>query len=922
MITAVFQSNEDYARVYGLWQWDYGQELRIQGLDLPAAVEIHFALQESGGEAITRVGVTQDGVTTVPIPDSMLEGAGSSKDYQIYAWVYLADPARGETVKRITMQVKARPKPEAFEAPGDGEIFHEAIEAVNDAAKRAEEAGGKAAAAADDARGAAAQTAEHLEVVQGLTEQVEINADTVAQDKQAVAGMVTQTQQAASEAALSAEAAKLSETAAGQAQAGAEAAEDTARQYAGEAEADRRAVAEDKQTVTQMREAVEQTAAQFGQTAQDALTAIGQAQSTAVGAVKAEGQKQTTAVQEAGTQAVKDVATAKTEAVQAVTAEGDKQTKRVEEAAAGVEADRDQIGKNKADIAGLAEGMADLAPGIKITAAGTDISIKDAAEGRELRGLRVFGRSQQVQTTGINLLPFEIGTESNDGSFKVLTDGIYIKTEVNTDFYAVGKAGNTESSYENAPLLTPGDYYAVMDRLVSNVIFYVVAWREGKSNILVDTSTQLTQKFTVQEGDKFRIFIRSTNFAGKIKPMITKDQPDEYEPYTSGQPSPSPDYPQEIEIAGGTGNIEVAIQGKNLLRGRLYHAKYSSGIGFIYNEDEMVLPYTPSKENDGIAYVVPCEPGKQYTFSISNPNENAAVGIAEYKTFEDAKNHQNAIGYRTVALPETSYTSKSQGVLLCVLAAKWTDGNTSLHECTESELLQLELGSNVTAYEHPKTLQSITLQTPNGLPGIPVTSNGNYTDANGQQWVCDEIDFEREKYVQRVAEYVWNPNDNFSVDKSAIHINSILVDLKVNNASNYSTLRGYYILCNGLNACTKSGMLYNTDEVSCGYTDNSNFLRARLPIEAGTTYESVKAYLTNLPYMLRFIYILATPVERDLTPEELAAYKALRTYSPTTAVSNDAGAWMEATYIADTKTYIDNKFAALNKTILDAVGGT
>ena len=120
----------------------------------------------------------------------------------------------------------------------------------------------------------------------------------------------------------------------------------------------------------------------------------------------------------------------------------------------------------------------------------------------------------------------------------------------------------------------------------------------------------------------------------------------------------------------------------------------------------MVLPYAPSKENDGIGYIVPCEPGKRYTFSVSNPNKNAAVDISEYKTFEDAKNHQNAIGYRTVALPETSYTSKSQGVLLCVLAAKWTDGNTSLHECTVSELLQLELGSNV---HRLRTSKNITI---------------------------------------------------------------------------------------------------------------------------------------------------------------------------------------------------------------------
>ena len=771
MITAVFTEDNDYAQVYGVWQWDYGQELRIQGLNLPAAVEIHFALQETGGEAVTRVGVTQDGITTVPIPDSMLEGAGNSKDYQIYAWVYLADQVSGETIKRIKIQVRARPMPEAFEAPEDGEIFRQAIEAVNEAAKRAEDAGKEAVSSAGEAREAAAQAGKHLETVQGLADQAEINADTVAQDKQAVAGMLSQVQQAASEAALSAEAAKLSETAAGKAQEGAEAAEDGARQYAADTEADRQEVTSARQAVQQMCEAVaadksevEQTAAGFVDTARQAVSDVNAAGKAQVDAIKTAGQGASNAVE-----------TAKTTAVQAVTAEGDKQVQRVQEAAAGVEADREQINQNKADIAGLAEDMADLAPGIKITAAGTDISIKDAAEGRELRGLRVFGRAEQGE-------------------------------------------------------------------------------------------------------------------------------------------NPSPDNPQEIEIVGGTGNIEVAIQGKNLLRGRLYHAKYSSGIGFIYNDDEMVLPYAPSKENDGIGYIVPCEPGKRYTFSVSNPNKNAAVGISEYKTFEDAKNHQNAIGYRTVALPETSYTSKSQGVLLCVLAAKWTDGNTSLHECTVSELLQLELGSNVTAYEHPKTLQSITLQTPNGLPGIPVTSGGNYTDANGQQWVCDEIDLEREKYIERRWQKVFDGSEDWRIYSSS-RFKGYMIDGILPFSD--SRRAGF---------CNMFTVSENTEIIesiwlgvgnSILYTVSNRFYDESLEDKGLANW---KAFLAENP--MKVMTYLDTPIERGLTPEEIAAYKALRTYSPTTVVSNDAGCHMETTYTADTKTYIDNKFAALNKTILDAVGGT
>lgn len=771
MITAVFTDNDDYAHAYGLWQWDYGQQLRIEGLHLPTAVEIHFALQETGGEAITRVGTTKDGVTTVTIPDSMLEGNSTvwtaEKTYNIYAWVYLSDKSSGETIKRITMQVKSRPKPEAFEAPGDGEIFHEAIEAVNDAAKRAEEAGDKAIAAADEAKAAATQTAEHLQATEGLAEQVETNADTVAQDKQTVAGMLSQTQQAASDAALSAQAAKLSETAAGQAQTGAEAAEDTARQYAEETGADRQAVTEDKQAVSQMREdvaadrqAVEQTALQFGQTSQDALTAIGQAQSTAVGAVKAEGNKQTTAVQEAGTQAVSEVAEAKTTAVQAVTTEGDKQTKRVEDAAAGIVADREQIGQNKTDIAGLAEGMTDLAPAIHSTASGSVITANDAAEGRPFRGLRVFGKSTQ------------------DGT-------------------------------------------------------------------------------------------------------------------------PTPEAPIPIVSAGEDGSIEVKVTGKNLLTGRLYYIDYSMGAGFIKNENEVSLPYAPKSETSGIGYVIPCAPEKHYAFSVTNPNENAVVAISEYKTLEDAKNKENAIGFvvPSSASPYKSvYTSKGNGVLVCWIAGKWTDGKTTIHECTESELLQLEIGSEATTYEPPRIPQSLTLATPNGLPGVSVSKDGNYTDADGQQWVCDEIDLERGKYVQRVV--IENISGGWELKPSS-DISGRFLQSRLTNTFQTADKTA---VCN-IASFTSWGPPVND---KYAFALSKKVIYFSPPKGAEITAEELNAKLNSLSFPVVVVGELATPIERDLTPEEITAYKALHTNYPTTVISNDAGAHMEVAYVADTRNYIQN----------------
>lgn len=208
--------------------------------------------------------------------------------------------------------------------------------------------------------------------------------------------------------------------------------------------------------------------------------------------------------------------------------------------------------------------------------------------------------------------------------------------------------------------------------------------------------------------------------------------------------------------------------------------------------------------------------------------------------------------------------------------------------------------------------QSLTIATPNGLPGIPVTKDGNYTDADGQQWVCDEIDLGRGKYVQRVNNFVLNDKAPFSVDIEAKHESSILIKISVTDASNYNTLGANSMLCDRLKACEWG--IYNIDEVSCGYTSGANFLRVRLPISVGTEIEEIKNYLADKSF--KILYIIATPIERDLTPEELAAYSSLHANCPTTVITNDAGAHMEVSYVADTKAYINKKFEELNQAIV------
>ena len=140
-INVVFPRGAKTGSSEPVWQYDYGIYLRVQGLKLPVTVEIDFALQQTGGETISRVGTTQDGITDVPIPESLLENNNVTKDYSIYVWIFVSDAESGRTEYKITIPVKSRPRPKAGDKPEDQELFREAINIVNEGVERAESAG-------------------------------------------------------------------------------------------------------------------------------------------------------------------------------------------------------------------------------------------------------------------------------------------------------------------------------------------------------------------------------------------------------------------------------------------------------------------------------------------------------------------------------------------------------------------------------------------------------------------------------------------------------------------------------------------------------------------------------------------------------------------------------------------------------------
>lgn len=71
----------------------------------------------------------------------------------------------------------------------------------------------------------------------------------------------------------------------------------------------------------------------------------------------------------------------------------------------------------------------------------------------------------------------------------------------------------------------------------------------------------------------------------------------------------------------------------------------------------------------------------------------------------------------------------------------------------------------------------------------------------------------------------------------------------------------------------------------------------QIVIHLGDTYnteEAVEQFIEKNEIVV--YYAAEPPIETPLSPSDLAAYKAMRTYSPTTTVNNDAEAWMKVEY--------------------------
>lgn len=495
---------------------------------------------------------------------------------------------------------------------------------------------------------------------------------------------------------------------------------------------------------------------------------------------------------------------------------------------------------------------------------GNPALLENSKGNRGLESLTLYGKSTQVSTTGAQLI-------SLNDSYGVTTVNGVTKTPIGISAWKLeGISKEDAIIYPYSSLtflsLSKGDYvFSVFGTSKAKARYTIIG--RGSSGYI---QTGYSQKISIQEDVKltFNFLIENgVESNGILMIMLNSGSTSlPWEPYTGGKPSPSPEYPQEIKSAGQDGEIEVEVLGKNLIP---FPYPILGGAG-------------TQIEREGVKYTVQSDGGIR---CVGTPTAIEYINLSRIK-FSD------------VGLTATHPTDGK--IVLSGEKMNYDPNNHALFIYITSDQLgkpidtviypQIEFGTVDTEYEPYKPAQTLIIPTPNGLPGVPTIDNGNYTDASGQQWLCDEVDLKRGVYVQNVA------FAEFGKGITSLTKNS--------GVSSKNIVSAYFFSIPRKRAKTRHTIMSNclrfVANVSSGnpayVISNESQTEAMYVSIPAELYENDDQMLNLLAEKKVKILYATYPTERPLSTEELEKYRSLRTYSPTTTVINDAGAGMSVGY--------------------------
>ncbi len=536
----------------------------------------------------------------------------------------------------------------------------------------------------------------------------------------------------------------------------------------------------------------------------------------------------------------------------------------------------EQASQDALAINGTANGIIE-----KVTTEDGYAQINDSSN-RRLNNMIIRGNSEQIKTTGKNLLLIYKQTQTVNGitltydndnkviiangtatSWTNIALGVFdFKKGITYKFVGCPKGGSVDTLYHIEP--NGGLFFDI-----GNGTTYMPS--EDKLNTLI--------YFVVTKGVVLNNLV--------IKPMITTDLNvtyDDYEPYTGGKPSPSPEYPQEIKAVN---ELSGVMSGKNLLKP---HGSYPrTGYGITFN-----------LMNDGIHVNGKCTASSWYTFIYSDTLQAGTYYINGIKGASNSRyqvvlyKNDVIIGYITTNNFKLVLKEKAKIELsLYVYSGYGTFNDLVLPYmiCRNENDLYL-----YTPYQG-QSLLNYTLQNP-----LYKLSD-----------VYDYIDFNRGKIVRNIGVITFDGSDDEDIRLSPPD-GSRRVYLYL--------FRNSILSIENINPYCKSNMFKFTNLWTDGvmshnhlfYVSSTNIYVSYNEI---TSLNDFKTWLNKNP--ITVYYQLATPTEEDIPAELLSQLKELQTYVTTTNVmfeASDVYPIVDLEYIADTKTYIDNKFKELAEVII------
>ena len=514
-----------------------------------------------------------------------------------------------------------------------------------------------------------------------------------------------------------------------------------------------------------------------------------------------------------------------------------------------------------------------------------------------MAGLKVFGKTEQMTTTGKNLL----NQHSSNWQSEEKTNGItytYVRDSDGNLLYINADGPNTTTSNSHAKkafTTLPAGTYTVTG--CPSGYGSAVALRVGKgasgTYMEVDQGSGYTFTLTEETIISINPMVGAGKTVSNVKfyPMIRLASITDptYEPYTGGIPSPNPEYPQELKSVGDGGSVDVTVAGKNLYDINKYpltQGKYihSNGGHADSSNFAATMDYIPVNHLKGKVITLNKRPG------------GSLPGVGFYDVNHSILSHQRNNDI-TAGTPMVINVPEDAVYMRFTVPANTYE-------------IQIEHGSTATAYEPYKEVQTMTVQTPNGLPGIPVSSGGNYTDDSEQEWICDEVDFEKGVYVQRVATKNYNGSETWTISSLNAPFATSASDIMD------CTDTDIRLLCNRYPAINISDSWVKYDYLISRAAGNSKYLQFRnVNI---STLEEWKAHLDENPITVQYILAEEKHIPlSEIDPDALAQYATLHTNYPNTTIFNDAGAHMEVSYIADTKMYVDKKFEELAEILIN-----